>query len=382
MASLNFTETAVSGYDQCHWQIKPHRTEGSLAWSHLCFSWRPSIHTTKGKGREGRFPLQTEPLGFAFLLLPQAPFRATGVQYRHFQIHKLLLRYKKNLEFKVISLRNTWKVSCYVISSYPTSKSVSLFQIPPIQLPAHFDKQVITAFPTGLLFHCPTWSEPWTSVILTFERRMLFCLGHNYPLWFKLQLISCAELDNLPRSPKLWVQKFSPAQGEKHPAGCPWTSTLIISLLFTFFSASPTPNLALLLILNSWHSISPPGFTFFFKKKQVSFFLPISPRMVSVPTLPFELRGSLKLPLFRNSPPHHQSSEEYAVNWESENLSLQVFSSCVPQTPDLRVVKSTGTPSIVLLTLQGWMWSSSDVLSLKGKFMCKGPCKGYNLWRL
>lgn len=212
---------------------------------------------------------------------------------------------------------------------------------------------------------------------------MLFCLGHNYPLCFKLQLISsCAELHNLPRSPKLWVQKFSPAQGEKHPAGCPWTSTLIISLLFTFFSASPTPNLALLLILNSWLSISPPGFTFFFKKKQVSFFLPISPRMVSVPTLPFELRGSLKLPLFHNSPPHHQSSEEYAVNWESENLSLQVFSSCVPQTPDLRVVKSTGTPSTVLLTLQGWMWSSSDLLSLKGKFMCKGPCKGYNLWRL
>lgn len=34
-------------------------------------------------------------------------------------------------------------------------------------------KQAITAFPTGLLFHRPTWTEPCTSATLTFER-MLF----------------------------------------------------------------------------------------------------------------------------------------------------------------------------------------------------------------
>ena len=164
----------------------------------------------------------------------------------------------------------------------------------------------IIAFPTGLLFDCPPWAESWPLKGGCFSVLVTITLCVSSCNWSSLVLSS-----NLPRSPKLWAWKFSPAQGRKHPAGYLWASRIIISLLSTFLNASPSPALALLLILNSWLSISLlnswlsislPRFTFFLKnKKPVSFFLPISSYMVSVPTLPFELRGSLKLPLFHDS---------------------------------------------------------------------------------
>lgn len=220
------------------------------------------------------------------------------------------------------------------------------------------------AFPNGLLFDCPPWAESWPLKGGCFSVLVTITLCVSSCNWSSLVLSS-----NLPRSPKLWAWKFSPAQGRKHPAGYLWASRIIISLLPTFLNASPSPALALLLILNSWLSISLlniwlsislPRFTFFLKKqkKTVSFFLPISSYMVSVPTLPFELRGSLKLPLFHDSSPYHQSSEKQVVNWESSNLSLVVFSSCILHTPHLWVLKSPGISSKTLVTLQGWMWDS------------------------
>lgn len=74
---------------------------------------------------------------------------------------------QENLEFKVISLRNTWKVSCYVISSYPTSKSVSLFQIPPFSCLHTLINRLLLPFLLGDSFtaqhgvsHEPQWSWP------------------------------------------------------------------------------------------------------------------------------------------------------------------------------------------------------------------------------
>lgn len=92
----------------------------------------------------------------------------------------------------------------------------------------------------------------------------------------------------------------------------------------------------------------PSRFTFF-KKINVSFspFLPIWSLFL---LYPFELKGSPNS-LFHDSSPHHQSSEKQVVNWESSNLSLVVFSSCIPPYSTFMVLKSPWMPSMALVTL-------------------------------
>lgn len=145
-------------WNSCFWlwsvsQTKPHRTESSLAWPHLCFSWRPSIHTTKGKGQGGWLPLQTDgPRRFTFLLLPHIALEATAVEHGHFLFdwQTIFIQYKKTFCAKQL-LQKTyrWFHVFWLANILLPNRS---FANPTIQTLAPLYKQF---FPNELLFQLP-----------------------------------------------------------------------------------------------------------------------------------------------------------------------------------------------------------------------------------
>lgn len=173
MASLNFTKTvrfrlrsvSLTNKTTQNWQLT-----GLISFLLL---WRPPIHTTVRRKGKKDGPLQTESIGSTLDRLPDYS-SSTETMSDSQTIFTLL----ENLEFKVMKHLG---VSCYLISLYPTYKSVSLFKFPSYShlytlINKHFSFWV--PLPAGEHGLSPASQQSWP-----LKRRMLLYLGHNYSLF-------------------------------------------------------------------------------------------------------------------------------------------------------------------------------------------------------
>lgn len=135
---------------------------------------------------------------------------------------------QENLEFKVIGLRNTWKV-------YPIYKSVYSNPLSPLSCLYTVINRQLLLLPF-LLGYSFTANMVWVMHLCSLDLWKGRCF--SVLVTIVLFVSSCNSSSLVPRSPKPWAQKRSPAQGKKHPTEHPWASTLIISPLFIFLNAS------------------------------------------------------------------------------------------------------------------------------------------------